>query len=434
MFFPLLSLFVLFGSIALVWYPRANIPDFFTNNIVIYVPNLVPEHIGIELNTLMHSFGKFPSNVGTKGTGFVPVHPHIGEAIPINPDGSCDSDYLIPSVDYTMCHLAERVDIGKHYIMTGGHEGSKENFDDLLDRVSSFTKYTFVKDLDKYPPVKELFSLDSFQSSAAAVCPAGKTVLDPLQFSFIMQVPGQTVAMHIDAPYFWGASRFEFPQWLLATMLASNLFQAEFIDQIQVVAYLHKWKASEMKGQGGDFVYYANNSYIGKVLAEPLAGSLVDGSKTFHAAMVYRNDVKAPRQPKGQDCNLLYVPTEQEPDAWEVNCDGKTIQKYTENDLRQSLVYRARCFSSEEEKERYHSSTHRMTLEEVLGRFEAGLIKQGVATRAELDKMSKLDFAMLIMDTYMQYPKPPLANALVPFNYCALTKYQWAKPLLSFIC
>lgn len=46
-----------------------------------------------------------------------------------------------------------------------------------------------------------------------------------------MQVPGQTVATHVDGVYFWGATRREFPQWLLACMMFSGLFQDEFIHQ-----------------------------------------------------------------------------------------------------------------------------------------------------------------------------------------------------------
>lgn len=37
---------------------------------------------------------------------------------------------------------------------------------------------------------------------------------DPFQFNFILSVPGQTVALHLDAPYFLGATRFQVPQWL----------------------------------------------------------------------------------------------------------------------------------------------------------------------------------------------------------------------------
>jgi hypothetical protein len=41
--------------------------------------------------------------------------------------------------------------------------------------------------------------------------------------------------MHLDAPYFWGASRVSVPQWLLVSMVFSGLFQDKFVDQVQVL-------------------------------------------------------------------------------------------------------------------------------------------------------------------------------------------------------
>ena len=191
------------------------------------------------------------------------------------------------------------------------------------------------------------------------MCPKNKPFLDPFQFNFIMQVlqgplpllslstplpnrgsvysraitsrpqvPGQTVAMHLDAPfvpqpfpsqphspsqfhflrYFWGASRVSVPQWLLVTMVFSGLFQDKFVDQVQVgpppafsrhlflylvtshpshgsfspqvVAYLHEWTDD----RGGAFVYWKDNSgKMHSVPPSPLSGSSVDGSKTVHA-------------------------------------------------------------------------------------------------------------------------------------------------------
>jgi hypothetical protein len=49
-----------------------------------------------------------------------------------------------------------------------------------------------------------------------------------------MQVPGQTVPLHVDGAYFWGATRFQMPQWLLAAMVFSGLFQDLFVDQVSV--------------------------------------------------------------------------------------------------------------------------------------------------------------------------------------------------------
>ena len=75
-------------------------------------------------------------------------------------------------------------------------------------------------------------------------------------FRGLCQIPGQTVPAHIDAALFWGATRNLYPQWLLAAMVFSGLFTDRFVDQVQVVGYLHEWQPeSKPDGSAGQFVY-----------------------------------------------------------------------------------------------------------------------------------------------------------------------------------
>lgn len=213
-----------------------------------------------------------------------------------------------------------------------------------MHRVSSFGRYTFVKDIEKYPAVKRLFLSDKFQKAAKSTCPTTKTHLDPFQFNFIVQVPGQTVALHVDSPYFYSstsghADRFSYPQWFLVSMMFSNLFSSEFIDQVQVVGYLHQWDPS-LDSSGGEFVWYNNDTSYESVLPIPLSGTVVDGSKVFHASKIYRGDVKAPTLDKNKETSLRYVGE----DIWAVEGDGVNIQNYTTNELRISIVYRVSVF------------------------------------------------------------------------------------------
>ena len=106
-----------------------------------------------------------------------------------------------------MCVMPGRLDIGKHYISRGGIEGIKEGADALTSRILSFGRYIF--DLEAQPVIKKLFESDRFLKAARGVCPDAKQYLDPFQFNFIIQVPGQTVPLHIDGAYFWGATRFQ---------------------------------------------------------------------------------------------------------------------------------------------------------------------------------------------------------------------------------
>ncbi|CAE7028686.1 folD [Symbiodinium natans] len=377
-----------------------------------------------------------PTNVAADlKTGVKPLHRHVGEARPLEADGSCSHHLLVRDGNSTDCILPQRIDVGKHYIMTGGPEAIREPFEDMVSRASSFGRYMF--DLSAMPVVEELFAGPKFQRAAKGVCPPSKQVLDPFQYNFILSVPGQTVALHLDAPWFLGATRFQFPQWLLAVMVFSNLFQDRFVDQVQVVGYLHDRPALD-DDSGGRFLYYDENSATPKaILSKPLSGVAVDGSKTLHAAGVFRPDVKAPLLDKDKDNALFYVGDEQ----WELRSDGEVLQTYNSSDLRMTIVYRARCFASEEERLRFRAGAaeDQLSLEAVLGRLTEDLVRRQKLSRASAQSIDRLDLATLLLDTYVQYPLPAWAEAWIPLNYCALPrragKYKdLLKRLLSPLC
>ncbi len=81
-------------------------------------------------------------------------------------------------------------------MQTGGIEGLKENYNKVISRVQSFGRYIF--DITDYSVIGDLFNSERFQYVAKQTCPSHKRVLDPFQFNFIMQIPGQTVPIHID--------------------------------------------------------------------------------------------------------------------------------------------------------------------------------------------------------------------------------------------
>lgn len=434
------GIIVLVIAIFLQQFPRCKIPEHMLHQKLHSMDELVSPRIVKELRDLIKQMREYPNNIDqNKVTGFVPIYEDIGEGQPIEANGTCKHPLLFPNGDRTKCILPQRLDIGKHFMLTGGFDGFKENYRDLMNRVSSFGRYTFLSDLDKYPVVKELFNSKEYQDAAKSVCPNynEKTVLDTFQFSFVMQVPGQTVALHLDGPYFWGATRFHYPQWLLACMVFSGLFQERFIHQIQVVSYLHDWKMNA--STGGEFVYYTSNDDrvghgLGVFIPKTGAGVIVDGSKVVHAATIYRPDVKAPFLDKDKECILTY----QGEENWAILCDKEPIAHYHTSDLRMSLVYRARCFSSQEELQKYHSQKPEdmLPLDTILSTFKNDLVHQKKKfTLEQLNSMNKLDFAMMLMDQYLKYPFPPKEKTSIPFNYCALPLLApFTKPFFDQIC
>jgi hypothetical protein len=68
----------------------------------------------------------------------------------------------------------------------------------------------------------------------------------------------------------------------------------------------------------------------------PRAGALIDGSKTVHAAVVYKKDVDAPVLNKDKRNELIYVGDEK----WQLMVGDEVNQNYETSDLRMSVVYR----------------------------------------------------------------------------------------------
>jgi len=430
------------GALLLRSLSRSQIPPHLLGHTVEYTKNLIsPEH-GLELKKLVLEMKEYPSNINadTKTGGWKVRHPHIGEAVPTirgtdangTATAKCAHDFLTPTVDKSQCILPQRIDVGKHFILTGGADGMRENFQSTLQRVTSFGRYYMgTNGLDpRLPPlVSELFAMENFQKAAKNICPADQQLLDPFQFNVIMQIPGQTVASHIDAPYFWGADRLDFPQWLLAVMVFSNLFSKDFIHQVQVVGYLSD--ISGKAGADGEFIYYQKNDEgrYSKETAEYLAGSCVDGSKLVHASRVYSPAEKVPYLDKDKDSSLVYVGD----GKWELRVDNVPIKEYSDDDLRISIVYRARCFKDEEELAKYRSlpAADHMSLDHVLSTLIDGLAAAAVTTKEAAHAMPKVDLAMLLISHYIKYPLPSIeAQPIMPWNYCLISKeFPWLGDL-----
>ena len=81
-----------------------------------------------------------------------------------------------------------------------------------------------------------------------------------------------------------------------------------------------------------------------------------------------------------------------------------------------------------------------MNLDDILETFSNDMIKNGKTTEEALKKMTRLDLALKLLDTYVKYPLPSKNTAIFPYNYCAIprllsgTSAQVATQLLKFFC
>lgn len=415
-------LFALIGvAIVLQMPPRTNIPPQLLGHPLVFRENLISEASSAQLRKIIHELREFPT-LAADLKYYKTRLEHIGEAEPIGEDGKCAHKLLVPNSDRTECVLAGRIDVARHFVKYGGVAGLKESYDTLLTRTHSFGAYLY--NISEYPAIRDLFAETHFLAAAKAICPADKQYLDPFQANFILGAPGQTVPLHLDAPYFWGASRFELPQWLLAMMVSSGMWQEQYIDQVQIVAYLHDWNDE----RGGNFIYWDDPTQRMKfVPPKPRSGSAVDGAKTVHAGDVYMADHVPPVLDKSVPHALRF---EESNNTWSLVSNGRHRHSYREDEIRLAIVYRARCFRSAEEFERFRNQPESslMQLDDILQRFALDLERRGrVRSAQEARALAPLDLALLILDEYIPYPLP--TTALIPFNYCAIViNYPWLAP------
>lgn len=412
-----------------------DLPETFKGHPVFYDRNLLSPQAQADLRAMVKEEKQF-STFTQDNAFYSQTHDHIGEAQPIGEDGKCAHPFLVP-LRKSLCVLPGRIDIARHYMLTGGVDGLKEDTTILAQRTQSFARYYWSNPNGTFshPVLQRLFDDKKFATFAASVCPKDKPVVDPFQATTVANVPGQTVPVHVDAVVFWGADRFHVPQWLLATMQFSDLFKEQFVDQIQVVAYFHNWEDKE-KTRGGEFLWWEAGSDKPKSI-EPLpgSGSAVDGSKVLHTARLYRPDSKPPAIDKSATNILRHVP---DSNTWELVANDKKLTSYTEDDLRFSVVYRARCFRDEAEKQRFYNQRRpedMMPLETILDRLITNAVEKKL-TRISVEEFKNLDrltMALELLDCYVKLPSSP--TAWFGANYCALRSYfiPKAQPFIAWI-
>ncbi|CAK9051354.1 Uncharacterized protein SCF082_LOCUS28204, partial [Durusdinium trenchii] len=378
------------ARVALYKATEVVIPEHLLGKPAVYVPQLFGNETQRALLDLLVERGEIPSN--SADTSFYKtLHEHIGEAQPIEADGTCSHPYLMPNQDRTLCILPGRIDIARAFALTGGFNGIKENLSGLFSRLLSFGIYLFNDDVENNEVIRSLFNSPEFVKAAKQVCPPNKQHLDPFQFNFIVQIPSQTVPTHLDGVYFKGATRFEYPQWLLAVMKSSGVFEDRFVDQVQVVGYLSDWDreaTARTPSKFGEFIFWdKNGDRAGRRMPPlPRSGNAIDGSKVIHTTSIYR------------------------PDA---------LAKYSLQDLRISIVYRGRCFRDQDEatafRDNIGNAETAMKLDDILEK----LVSHGkaLASKAPPPLEHRLDLAMWLLDTYIAYPYPDLADVWMPFNF-----------------
>ena len=373
---------------------------------------------------------------------------NIGEIQSINNDGSCSHPLLIPTKNGTYCRFASRIDIGLHQVKTGGYEGDKSTFDRIVTRLLIFEKYQFsaLKDPnhEDYKDINSIFDKDIFRENAKEICGKDKPFYEPYSLTMGIHTPGQVSPIHLDISFYYGASRFLYPSWLLIVMEKSGLYKDRRIPQVQAITYLHNWEWKS--GDGGEFLWYNKGIGYEPIKIEPKSNRavLTDGSTTVHGSTILKPYKRFKVLNKDINNELIYVGN----NTWHVLENGKfTGQIWNDNDLRFVLILRMRCHESLEDKLKYDPRIETdLSIDKIKSDLINDLKKKNKLKLKDkngnnIDWMSNenaLELGKILLDVYVKYPYP-YYTSWIPINYCGISRLHkslnWMEPYLAkYIC
>jgi hypothetical protein len=283
--------------------------------------------------------------------------------------------------------------------------------------------------------LEAIFNSTRYQEKAREVC-GGSAVFEPFQVNLITMGKGFELPMHLDAAMFYGADRFTHPQWLLSAMAFSGLWDDKIVPQIQGVAWLTN-DTERADSSGGQFFYYPRGP-AGPATVAPRkynAALVVDGVRVVHGVERYFPDTQVPPLSKDSEIGLRYDGA----GSWDLVSDGDVKATYPQEELRLSLVWRARCHASEEARDAYLAKHQTgwgedlITVESVLDTLEADLRSKGVLKPGQ-GRPPHVEFATMIMENYLQYPFDHKKPVWFPYNYCVAPRVLfWRLPWLQSV-
>lgn len=197
--------------------------------------------------------------------------------------------------------------------------------------------------------------------AAAAREMTGAEIVVPEQVFANLGGPSRGSAFsHVDIPEFVGTNRTNAPGWLLQAMGSSRLFEDERITIVTAVSWFHQ-------GERGFFRYWPEGRDGESVRHERMWNTSVVGDNDFMHHQVERvgPDGAAPIDGLTIDTHL-----DHDGDDWIVVDDGEVIGRYTEDELRISVSWKAKVYADAETKRASDAGQGALTVDQILARFD----------------------------------------------------------------
>jgi hypothetical protein len=395
-----------------------------------------------------------------------------GEAVPVG-HIHCNHPYMTLNTNRTMCHFSNRLDVGLHFVKTGGFNGYIEYFDRMVARIIPFrrrlikpNKATNNKNYNSFFNLNQLpeFNTNQFIDNVRTVCECelknthhndfkfDSIINEIFQLDIMLILPGQELPMHFNVPYFWGADRERLPHWLLVLMKSSKLFDHLFIPQVQGFSWFNIDSSSnqavidentehlDLNGDGADFYFFpylpekksikndneeaTENPNANKyVILKPTYDSAVflDGAQVIHGLDRYKPEDLPPLFAASHRYTVRY---DQLNKNWHLfDSRNNLLRSYLKNEVKLMLVWNMHCFANESQKNKFHTNENFKSIE--LKQI-ADTFKKDLKSKNQLasDAIELIDLWTIALKTYLKYPVNTYNqnSTILGFNYCLLPK------------
>ncbi len=202
-------------------------------------------------------------------------------------------------------------------------------------------------------------------------------------------------AGHLDGAEFRGLNLKNTPNWLLNSMIRSDLFKAWQMKKAQVIAWFYRGSI------GGGFTYWPEGPYAEPERIVPPVwnrGIVAETERMYH-----RGEANGPldqRQPKGLALNSLLNVDPNDADSWQITTDGQVIQKIAAHEMRMLVHWRADIYMDLAELKKVVDHTDDLTHDQVIDMFIDDLRSRGRVFETPTDPLHDREFMHLLTDVY----------------------------------
>jgi hypothetical protein len=287
--------------------------------------------------------------------------------------------------------LAQRHDSMRNFLRIAGERGRDESKRTLTSRTSYFRE-EYAYGGEPLTAGIELFLYHPGLCDAARAV-HHRPIIEPSIAYANLLVPGQELAVHTDVPEFRGANRKTVPQWLLVVMHHSGLFEEWRLPIATGIAWFQR-------SEGGELLYWPDGPLApGRTHpVRPNTALVLDTDSVFHGVAPVGAVVATELPTIGTGVTLTALGDRE----WSLqDAAGGQLARYSWDELRFSVSWKAYCLRDEPEREAWRHHTDDLTYDRIVTRLVEDLRDRG---RVAGDVARDRELGLVMIDEYVRFP------------------------------